>query len=311
MVRIIIAGGTGLVGQALVPYLTKKGYETVILSRKTAEYCNTKNTQATNSQLRYSSWNPYSKSIDKSLFEGEYYLINLSGENIGGKRWTNQQKDNIISSRVAPANFLAEICHSAETRPIASISASAIGIYGATTSKHSFVETDAPASDFLGETCRQWEHSTTKMASIAQRNIILRLGIVLSAKGGALPKMAMPVRLFAGNYIGNGKQYISWIHIDDLCRWIIYAIEHNEINGVFNTCSPESMTNKDFTRELCSVLHRPFIPFGIPKFVLKTVLGEMSAILTEGSQACTDKISNSGFAYTFPSLKSALSDIYR
>lgn len=302
MARVIIAGGTGLVGQALVQLLADNGFVPIVLTRSQSQSEN---------GIRYSCWDPHAGVIDADIFSGEYYIVNLSGENIGAKRWTDAQKQRIAISRTEPAELLARTCAMANDKPVASVSMSAVGIYGAVSGEYVFAETDRPFHDFLANTCQQWERASHELGVHAQRTVILRLGVVLSADGGALPLMARPVRMFVGSYIGTGKQYISWIHIDDLCRWILYCIENDGVCGVFNTAAEDQVSNREFTRRLCTVMHRPFIPFGVPRWVLRMFLGEMSAIATEGSRVNTDKILNSGFKFTFPDLDSALHEIFK
>ncbi len=311
MARIIITGGTGFIGRSLVEYLKGSNYDLIILSRNQSavQIKSTQNKNEENS-IQYSYWNPDQKIIDLSIFSGDYYLINLTGENIGGRRWTAKQKQKIIASRTVPADFLAETCAMATDKPQACISTSAIGFYGAITSENIFRETDRPHTDFLGSTCDVWEKSTQKLSAFTARNIILRLGIVLSSKGGALPQIALPIKLFLGNHIGNGQQYINWIHIDDLCRWMVYCIENKTVDGIYNTCTTESVSNAELTKNICEQLKRPYISIGIPEFILKIILGEMSDIITKGCRADAGKISTTGFSFHFPTIASALKNIY-
>lgn len=301
MPRVIIAGGTGLVGKKLVQLLIGTRFEIVVLTRSSSRYTN---------GIQYSCWDPGLQIIDTELFAGQYYIINLAGESIGAKRWSAYQKQHIVASRTEPAMLLEKTCAEAADKPLAVLSVSAIGIYGAQISPTVFSETAVPGIDFLANTCRQWEHASAAAGQHAKRSAILRLGIVLSADGGALTSMALPIKLFAGTYIGSGQQYISWIHIDDLCRWLVFCIENESIAGIYNVAAPDPVSNRDFTRILCRILRRPFIPAGIPGFLLRMVLGEMSSIVTTGSRVSVDKMQSTGFAYTYPDLSSALKALY-
>lgn len=299
--KVIIAGGTGLIGQALLPLLIMRGLQPVVLTRSPSRSAE---------GVIYSSWDPHTGFIDTSIFTGKYYIINLSGENIGAKRWTTAQKQRIAASRTEPALLLAQTCAQADRKPRATIAMSAVGIYGAVSVEQYFAETESPHNDFLAATCRQWEDAAHMIGTHAHRSVILRLGIVLSSAGGALPRMVQPIRLCAGMYIGTGRQYISWIHIEDLCRWIVYCIEDESIHGTFNTAAPGPVSNRDFTRALCKLLHRPFIPLGVPRWAMQLLLGEMSVIVTEGSRVNTDRIKSTGFQFMYPDLASALNAAY-
>lgn len=299
--RVIIAGGTGLVGQALTRALVNNGFTPIILTRSPNHNSN---------EVTYSHWEPHACVIDVEIFSGSYYIVNLTGENIGAKRWTRLQKKHIVDSRIKPTELLANTCAIAKDKPLACISMSASGFYGAVSNEHHYSETDLPINDFLANTCKQWENASLTLGMHAHRNVIMRLGIVLSDLGGALPKIALPVKMFAGFYIGTGRQNISWIHIDDLCRWIIYCIQNETISGIFNTATDKQVSNREFTRILCRRLHRPFIPIGIPRVVMRLLLGEMSSIVTEGCRISTNKLINTGFKFEYQDLNSALEAIY-
>ncbi len=196
-----------------------------------------------------------------------------------------------------------------EIKPKAFISASAIGYYGAITAEKVFYETDLPASDFLGETCRLWEQSADKFKNSDTRVVKIRTGVVLAEQGGALSKMIVPVKLGFGSAIGSGKQYMPWIHIDDLCNIYIKAIEDIQMSGAYNAVAPQHTTNVEFTRALASILKKPFWFPAIPAFMLKMIFGEMAEMLLRGSRVSSEKIIKAGYKFKFANLQAALTDL--
>ncbi|MEE9408628.1 MAG: TIGR01777 family oxidoreductase [Polaribacter sp.] len=288
MEKILITGGTGLVGRKLTELLIAKNYEVVILSR---------NPQNKN-EFKWDVSNNY---IDENAFKNLTYIIHLAGAGIADKRWSNDRKKVIISSRVQTTNLLLEKVKQYKIKLKGFISASATGLYGAITSDKIFTEKDKPSHDFLSIVCEKWENAAFEFQ---QENIpvtILRTGIVLSKKGGALEKMRTPIV----SPLGSGKQYIPWIHIDDLCEMYIYAIENN-LEGIYNAVAPEHHTSKSFSKELANAIKRPFISLGVPSFLLKILFGEMAVILLEGSRVSIKKIEKKGFSFRFSNLIIAL-----
>jgi uncharacterized protein (TIGR01777 family) len=189
------------------------------------------------------------------------------------------------------------------------ISASAIGYYGAVTTDKIFVETDHPSQDFLGETCRLWEESANRFESLGVRTVKIRTGVVLTYQGGALAKMITPVKAALGASIGSGKQFIPWIHIDDLCEIYLKAIENNNMHGAFNAVAPEHKTNREFSETLTKVLKKKVWFPNIPAFILKIIFGKMSELILNGSRVSSNKLIKEGFQFKFPDLKSALEDL--
>jgi uncharacterized protein (TIGR01777 family) len=189
------------------------------------------------------------------------------------------------------------------------ISGSAIGWYGAYTDSLIHNETEPAASDFMGETCRKWEHAADLFQPVAQRIVKIRTGIVLSQNGGALPKMAQPVRWYVGSPLGTGKQQMPWIHLDDICTVFSNAISDNRYYGAINASATENCTNREFAKVLAKVLHRPMIPIHVPSFVIKALFGEMAAVVLEGSKVSNHRIKQMGFTFRFSHLEEALKDI--
>lgn len=297
MSKIVISGGTGLIGKRLIELLEHKGHNVFVLSRK--------RTSKNNSYL----WDIASNYIDPEAIIDTDYIIHLAGENIAGKRWTNHQKKAIIESRTLSTKLLFEKVKELNPALKGFISASGIGFYGAITSNKTYIEEDSPGTDFISKVCIAWENSVQKFTSLKIRTVILRTGIVLSKSGGALEKMAKPIRFGVGASLGSGEQFMPWIHIDDLCNLYIQAIENNEFNGIYNAVSPEHNTNNSFTKTLATALNKRILLPNIPTFVLQLIFGEMSKILTEGSKVSSEKIEKMHFKFSFPTLSKALQNL--
>lgn len=291
MARILITGGTGLVGKRLTQLLIDKNHEVLILSR------NPKNENEF-------KWDIVKNYIDEKAFKNIDFIIHLAGAGIADERWTKKRKQVIIDSRVKTANLLFEKVNALKLELKGFISASGIGYYGAITSKTIFKETDKSGSDFLAEVCQKWEAAAHQFSKINIPITILRTGIVLAAKGGALEKMKTPVI----SPLGSGKQYIPWIHIDDLCQMYIQSIEANLI-GIYNAVSLEHQTSITFSKTLAKSIKRPYLGIGVPAFMLKILFGELAVILLEGSRISTKKIEKNGYSFRFKTLKKALNNL--
>ncbi len=301
MTTILISGGRGLIGTQLCAMLRAKGYKVNILSR-------TNDLEAAYSVYK---WNVDAQEMENEAVETADFIIHLAGENIGGERWTTKRQQVIIDSRVASVKLLFDKVKGSSHKPKAFISASAIGYYGAITTDHVYLETDVAASDFLGETCRKWEEAANRFEEIGIRTVKIRTGVVLTRNGGALEKMKTPVKFGISSALGSGKQFMPWIHIDDLCEIYIKAIEDEQMSGAYNAVAPEHKTNREFTKTLASVLHKPFVFPNIPSFLLKLLFGRMSEMLLKGSRVSSEKIIKTGFRFRFPQLESALRNIIK
>ena len=291
----MITGGSGLVGRRLSFLLKSRGYEVRILSRSN----NPKNSYKT------FLWNISEKTINDSAFEDLNHIIHLAGAGIADKRWSEKRKKEIIASRVASTNLLYNTVKRLKTPLDSFISASATGYYGAITSETIFEEKDKPAKDFLGKVCSLWEDSIFQFNEIKIRTVALRTGIVLSKDGGALKKMKTPII----TSLGNGKQYMPWIHIDDLCELYIKAIEDQEFKGAFNAVSSEHISNLSFSKKVSKIFNHPFLAVGTPSFILQIVFGEMSTIILNGSRISANKIKQAGFKFKFENLEKALKNL--
>lgn len=295
MEAVLITGGTGLIGKHLSFLLESKGYEVRLLSRN----------ENSNAKYKTFVWDINKGYIDEKAFENVDYIIHLAGAGIADKKWSEDRKKVLIDSRVKSTKLLLAYVQKLNLSLEAFISSSAVGYYGSITSEIIFKEDDNAGNDYLAEICKLWEAAIFQFQSERIRTVAIRTGIVLSEKGGALKKMKTPVI----TALGNGLQYMPWIHIDDLCEIYIKAIEDSSMEGAYNGVAPEHETNKTFSKKLAKAFKRPFFPIGAPAFVLKTVFGEMSTILLNGSRIASQKISDAGFHFKFPSLKDALSDL--
>jgi len=299
MTKVLIAGGTGLVGKHFSKKLIEKGYDIAILSRTTKN----ENTLPTY------HWNLEKNEIEKEAIQWADFIINLAGENIGEKRWTEKRKQQIIDSRVKAGELLFNTTKEQNKKLKAYISASAIGYYGAATSTKIFTETDNSATDFLGKTCDKWEKVTDKFTTLGIRTVKIRTGVVLTKEGGALSKMITPIKIWMGSALGTGKQYLPWIHINDLCGIYIKAIEDLKMEGAYNAVAPEHVTNNKFYKTIAFVLKKPLWLPHIPSFIMKLIFGEMSKMLLTGSSVSSAKIKAAGYNFQFATLKNALVDL--
>ena len=305
---ILITGGTGLIGSALSKLLLEKGYEVIILSRGTNVV-----KQIVKERLSYAAWDPGKQTISIDAVQKADYIIHLAGAGIADKRWTGKRKKQIIESRTKSSDLLVKTLKENNNRVKAVISASVIGWYGedpVIPNAHPFTETDPPGQDFLGETCRQWEERIEPVARLGKRLVIVRTGIVLSTAGGALNEFLKPLRFGIATILGNGKQSISWIHIDDLCRIYLQATEEENLEGVYNAVAPKPVTNKGLTLLLAKAVKNKFyIALYIPSIILKIVLGGLSIEVLKSATVSAGKIRNTGFNFIYPSIEAAINQL--
>ncbi len=303
MATVLLTGGTGLIGRALSSTLLEKGYSVIILSRKEPGETN-------NSGLSYAQWDINRQTIDEAAIAKTDYIIHLAGAGVAEKRWTQKRKQEILDSRVKSGELLVKALNEIPNKVKAVISASAIGWYGPDPENGNaggFSEDDPPADDFLGSTCLQWEKSIDPVTASGKRLVKLRTGIVLSRDGGALKEFVRPLRFGVAAVLGNGKQVISWIHISDLVNLYISAMENEPFSGVYNAVAPAPVHNKTLMTTLAKVRNgRLFIPFRIPAFVLRVVLGEMSIEVLKSATVSSRKIQDAGFQFQYPDVSEAL-----
>jgi uncharacterized protein len=306
MATILITGGTGLIGQAVSKLLISKGHSIIILSRGQSA--------SSNPSYAIAHWDPAKQEIDVAAIQQADYIINLAGAGVADKRWTKKRKQEIIDSRVQGGELLVKALKENTNKVKAVISASGIGWYGDDVKRKpghkAFIEEDPVDTEYLGETCRLWEASIDPVQELGKRLIKFRIGIVLSNEGGALKEYKMPVRFGVAAILGSGKQVISWIHIDDLTRLIVYAIEHEELHGVYNAVASQPITNRNFMLKLAEKIKgRFYIPFYVPSFVLKLMLGGLSIEVLKSATVSNSKISQAGFQLLYPTVEAALGDL--
>lgn len=301
METILITGASGLVGTHLTILLKERGYRVLHLSRSATK----------KKDVETFLWNVDQQTIDEQAVKEADYIIHLAGEGITHHRWSATQKKEIIDSRVKSIELLFATLQKTNKTLKGFISASAIGFYGGITTQKIFTENDPPYSDFLGDVCKKWEVAADSISQLGIRVVKLRTGVVLWKDGGALKKIAMPVKFFVGSPLGDGKQYMPWIHLDDVCAMYLMAIEDHQLQGAYNAVAPEHITNTLLTKMIAQVLHRPIFMPKVPAFLLKLLLGKMAVVLLEGSRASCKKIQDAGFQFKFPTVKSALKGLFQ
>ena len=299
MASILVTGGTGLIGKHLRTLLKKKGHHVSILSRNNS------------SEENIFQWNIEEKYIDEEAIKNADYMVHLAGAGIADKRWTKKRKEIIIQSRVSSTNLLFKKVKELNPNLKGFIAASGVGFYGAITSTKIYSENDDSGNDFLGKTCSLWEKSSLHFNSLNIRTVIFRTGIVLSKKEGALEKIVKPIKLGFGAILGNGKQYVPWIHITDLCNMYLTAIENENYQGIYNAVAPEYTTHQNLTKQIASTLQKHLWLPNIPNLFLKIILGKMAVIILEGSRISSKKIKEMGFEFSFSSLENALNDLLK
>jgi uncharacterized protein len=297
--RILLAGGSGLIGRHLKDHFGKAGYELALLTRK----------GEVQGFHQIFHWAPEEGKLDKNALEWADVVINLSGQNIGSKSWSKKRKSELVKSRILPTRLLVNSIGSQKEPNIdLFISCSAIGAYRPGPLVHS--ESAEYSSFFLGRIVEKWESEASKINEHLCRLVIPRIGIVLSPSGGALEKMRLPVRFGIGSPLGSGQQMVSWIHIEDLCRALEFFIWNDKVNGPVNLCHPQSATNKEFMKSLAQTMGKPFFFPRVPSWILKMVMGEMSSLVLDSISVSSQKILDSGFEFKFPDLDSALADLF-
>ncbi len=307
MATILITGGTGMVGQQLTGLLLSKGYDVIWLSRAAGE----KNING--KMIRIAAWSLQHQTIDETAIQQADHIIHLAGAGVAEKRWTAKRKQEILDSRTQSSALLVKALKTIPNKVRSVISASAIGWYGPdedNTTAASFTEEMPPYPDYLGNTCKAWEESIAPVTELGKRLVKLRIGIVLSATGGALAEFKKPLKAGMAAILGSGKQIISWIHVQDLCSMFLYAIEHPSMQGTFNAVAPHPVSNKELTLTLAKQKNGSFyIPFYVPAFLLKIVLGEMSIEVLKSATVNSRKIEEQGFHFEYPNIQLALGNL--
>ncbi|TAH22549.1 MAG: TIGR01777 family protein [Cytophagales bacterium] len=261
-----------------------------------------------NAYIKLYEWDIAKSYIEEEAIKNADYIIHLAGAGVADESWTATRKKEILESRTLSTKLLAEKINTSQHQIKAFVSASAIGYYGLDTGNEwQYEAMESNGKDFLTSVVKAWENEIFKVGKT--RTVAIRIGVVLSESGGALEKMAQPIRLYVGAALGSGHQYISWIHIDDLCEIFIKAIEDSNMSGIYNAAAPQPITNEGLTKAIGKALDKPILPINVPAFALKLMLGEMAAIVLGGNRVSAEKIEKTGFKFQFREIKEALKDL--
>lgn len=309
MATVIITGGTGMTGKALTKALQRRGYTIIILTRDVKDSVVKKD----NPDIEFAGWNIEKGYLDEKAISKADYIIHLAGASLAKKRWSQKRKQEIFNSRVAGSKLIVESLKRIPNKVKAVISASAIGWYhSGSGDEDQLKETDPPATDFLGTVCRQWESAIETVKGSGKRLVIFRTGIILSHEDGAFKKFKSPLKYGIAPILGNGKQFMSWIHINDLVNLYIRAIENENLSGVYNAVAPQPVSNLKMVLSLAKLNKRKyFIPIHVPSFILKLMLGEMSNEILKNRNVSSQKITDTGFEFEFSSIYPALKNLLR
>jgi uncharacterized protein (TIGR01777 family) len=299
--KILITGGTGFIGKVLVARLLAEGFDVTVLTR--------------NPRARLPRgatafhWEPGSiEGLTAAVSETDV-IVNFAGESVGAKRWSARRKSVIFQSRIASTQLLFEAANKAKKRPRLLISASGADYYG-NVPEGQVTESSPPGKGFLAEVCVRWEEKATAFSGLGMRVIIFRMGVVLGRNGGALAKMVLPFKLFVGGTLGAGRQWLAWVHRDDVVEAILFVLRKPNLEGIYNVVAPEPVTMKTFCRLLGRTLRRPAVA-KVPPFALRLVLGEMADVILMGRRAVPVRLTKAGFHFKYPTLAEALKDVLR
>ncbi|MDO1449086.1 TIGR01777 family oxidoreductase [Rhodocytophaga aerolata] len=297
--NVLITGGTGLVGQRLTQLLLQEGYQVSYLSRSKEPI----------NGVHVYAWDIENGSIENGAVEKADYIIHLAGAGVADKRWTSSRKREILESRTKSADLLYKTLQRGSHQVKSVIAASAIGYYGYDTGNALITEDSPAGDDFLADVCQQWEFSVGQIRQLGIRTVSFRIGIVLSPQGGALAKLLQTIKVGAGAAIGSGKQYFSWVHIEDVCRAFMKAMTDDTMEGIYNLTAPNPVTNEQLTKQTADVLEKPLLLPNVPGFALKLGMGEMANAVLGGSNVSSQRLQATGYHFLFPELKPALEDL--
>ncbi|MEO6686416.1 MAG: TIGR01777 family oxidoreductase [Dyadobacter sp.] len=299
--KVLITGGTGLIGKRLTTLLLEKGYRVAYLTRRPVEI----------PFVKVYEWDVKNNYIEPGALEHTTHLIHLAGAGVADEKWTEERKKEIFSSRTDSIELITRRLKHLKITPESFISASGSSYYGEDTGDIQHTEMSPPGKDFLSEVTIEWEKAADTIKALGVRTVKLRTGIVLSNDGGAVPKMAQPAKFGFGAPLGTGKQWLSWIHIDDLCRLYIECMEKDSWEGAYNAVAFPPATNEDFTKLICKALHRPQWLPNVPSFALRLVFGEMANVVLGSNYVINQRIKDeTDFKYDFPDLLEALKDVF-
>lgn len=299
--KVLITGGTGLIGKRLTTLLQKKGYEIAYLTRKKSNI----------PFVKVYEWDVKNNYIEAGALENTTYLIHLAGAGVADEKWSEERKKEIFSSRTESIELISRELKKRNIRPKSFVSASGSSYYGEDTGDIQHTEMSPPGKDFLSEVTIEWEKAADSVKQLGVRTVKLRTGIVLSNDGGAVPKMAQPAKFGFGAPLGSGKQWLSWIHIDDLCHLYIDCMEKDSWEGTYNAVAFPPATNEDFTKQICKALDKPQWLPNVPSFALRLVFGEMANVVLGSNYVINQRIKDeTDFKYEFPDLLEALKDVF-
>lgn len=300
--KVIVAGGSGLIGRLLIDRLLENGHIVWVLSRNPAK-------ALFPARVKVVQWDGRSGTGWQHLVEEAHAIVNLTGENLGARRWTPERKELLRSSRIEPARAIVQAVSAAGHRPKVFLQASAVGYYGPRDDR--ILDEESPAgTDPLSRLVVDWEKASEGVEELGVRRIVVRQGIVLDDSAGALPRMLLPFRLFAGGPIGGGRQWISWISRQDVAGALLFLLQSESANGVYNLTAPEPLTNADFGRAIARVLKRPYwLP--VPAFALRIAFGEMATVVLDGQRVRPGRLLAAGYRFQHPDLQSALEALFR
>ena len=298
METILIAGGSGIIGTYLTEILRNRGYEVYILTR---------NKDKASKQKHFLHWDIDKGYIDE--FDRADHIVNLAGSGIAEGKWTKSRKKDILDSRIQSSELLIKTIEERQLTIKSYVSASAIGFYGDGGEQYLTEGDSVVTKEFLSDVCVAWEQAALGAKGLVDHLSIIRIGTVLSPKGGALEKMAQTIPLGVANYLGHGRQLISWIHLHDVSEIIVHAIE-KDLTGIYNAVAPEVLTNKDFTKQLKDAINSKALLLPAPAFGIKLVFGEMARVVLNSSNISSEKIRQTGFSFEYPSLEKALGQLY-
>lgn len=306
--RVVVTGGTGLIGHQLVMSLGQDGHEVVIVSRSPRQAGPMPET------ISFVQWDGITANGWGHVVDGADAVVNLAGASIGGdgflpSRWTRERKQLIVESRVNAGKAVTAAIEAAKVKPRVLIQSSAVGYYG-THGSEDITEAHPAGDDFLANVCKQWEASTAAVENMGVRRVIIRSGVVLSTEGGALPRLSMPFKFFAGGPLGSGKQQLPWIHMADEIGAIRFLIEHSGAAGPYNLSAPNPLSNKAFAQVLGEVLNRPAL-LPTPGFAFTLAFGEVATLVLDGQRAVPKRLLEAGYVFQFADAKAALMDLFR
>ncbi len=301
MENIVISGGTGLVGNHLIPVLLEEGFQVTVLSRSK---------EKKEGDVQYVKWDPDNKELPDEVIANANHVINLAGANLGQKRWTESYKREIMNSRVLSTRLLVEKINELKPGLKTFVSASAINYYGLQR-EGTLTENDDPGNHFLSEVCVHWEEEANHLNLSGTKLVIPRISTILAKEDGALPQMARPITLGVGAPLGPGNQHTPWIHIRDLVKIFTEALKKDQIKGPVNAAAPESVTNKQMTQRIAKKLRKPLILPNVPIFALKTAIGEFAEVLLTDLDISVEKLRKAGFEFDFPVMEKALDHLLK